>query len=67
MTLPADVHNERTKLPANALDRASTACGTVGVLTPVSSILYGWGRNLDAGFLVSAFYVWFSPRSAYIF
>jgi hypothetical protein len=29
--------NERTKLLANALDRASTACLTAGVLAP-------WGR-----------------------
>lgn len=28
------VHNERTKLFANALDRASTACFAVGVCGP---------------------------------
>jgi hypothetical protein len=32
--------NERTKLLANALDRASTACLTVGVLAPVGAVLY---------------------------
>jgi hypothetical protein len=35
------VDNERTKLLANALDRASTACFTVGVATPLAGYLYG--------------------------
>jgi hypothetical protein len=35
------VENERTKLLANALDRASTACVTVGVLAPVAALAYG--------------------------
>ena len=35
------IDNERTKLIANALDRASTACLTVGVLAPVAAIIYG--------------------------
>jgi multisubunit Na+/H+ antiporter MnhG subunit len=34
------IDNERTKLLANALDRASTACLTVGVLAPVAAVLY---------------------------
>ncbi|MBB2974392.1 hypothetical protein [Mesorhizobium sp. RMAD-H1] len=34
------VNNERTKLLANALDRASTACFTVGIATPVAGYLY---------------------------
>ena len=34
------VHNERTKLLANALDRASTACFTVGIATPVAGYVY---------------------------
>lgn len=34
------VHNERTKLLANALDRASTACLTVGILAPLAAALY---------------------------
>ena len=34
------LHNERTKLLANALDRASTACFTVGILTPSVGYLY---------------------------
>ena len=32
---------EQTKLLANALDRASTACITVGVITPLASFIYG--------------------------
>ncbi|WP_199194893.1 hypothetical protein [Phyllobacterium phragmitis] len=34
------VNNERTKLLAYALDRASTACFTVGIATPVAAYLY---------------------------
>jgi hypothetical protein len=37
------VHNERTKLLANALDRASTVCLTVGIATPVAGYLYNIG------------------------
>ncbi len=29
------IHNERTKLLANALDRTSTACLAVGLIAPV--------------------------------
>jgi uncharacterized membrane protein len=38
---PAEV--EQTKLLANALDRTSTACVTVGVVTPTAALLYGIG------------------------
>lgn len=34
------IHNETLKLQANALDRASTACLTVGVLAPIAAVLY---------------------------
>lgn len=34
------IHNERTKLLANALDRASTACLSVGVLAPIAAAIY---------------------------
>ena len=37
------VENERTKLLAGALDRASTARFTVGVLAPTAAALYGAG------------------------
>jgi hypothetical protein len=43
--------NERTKLLANALDRASTACFTVGVATPLAGWVYGLAglrESLDA-------------------
>ncbi|MFT4184531.1 MAG: hypothetical protein QM636_21735 [Rhizobium sp.] len=35
------VHNERTKLLANALDRASTACIAAGLIAPVVSAVNG--------------------------
>ena len=31
---------ERTKLLANALDRVSTACVTVGIATPIAGYVY---------------------------
>ena len=34
---------ERTKLAANALDRISTACVTVGVATPIAGYIYDIG------------------------
>jgi hypothetical protein len=37
------IRNERTKLLANALDRASTACFTVGIATPAAGYLYNLG------------------------
>jgi hypothetical protein len=35
--------NEQIKLMANALDRASTACFTVGIATPLAGFLYNVG------------------------
>ncbi len=35
------IDNERTKLLANALDRASTVCFTVGILSPLAGYVYG--------------------------
>jgi hypothetical protein len=34
---------EQTKLLANALDRASTACITIGIVTPIAAMVYGFG------------------------
>ena len=42
------IDNERTKLLANALDRASTACFTVGILTPAAGYLYNVGNFRSA-------------------
>lgn len=38
------VRNEQETLLANALDRASTACFTVGIATPVAGHLYNIGN-----------------------
>jgi hypothetical protein len=46
------VRNERTKLLANALDRASTAALAVGVLGPVVTSSYGLTPP-DRGLLLS--------------
>jgi hypothetical protein len=53
------VHNERTKLLANALDRASSACLTVGFLAPVAAAYYGpLGSMPQAGVLISGCAAW---------
>ena len=35
------VHNERAKLVANALDRASTGCFATGILVPTAGVMLG--------------------------
>ena len=55
------VQNERTKLVANSLDRASTACFTVGILTPTAAYLYdlgGFRSTANVVFLVVALVTW---------
>jgi hypothetical protein len=42
------IRNERTKLLAGALDRASTACLTVGVFGPMAAYMYQLG-DLQSG------------------
>lgn len=42
------IRNERTKLLANALDRASTACFTVGIATPVAGYIYNISNLRDS-------------------
>ncbi|MHC2087670.1 hypothetical protein [Methylobacterium sp. CM6244] len=52
---------EQTKLLANALDRASTACFTVGIATPVAGFLYNVGnfRALSGPFeMIGGVLVW---------
>ncbi|RLP80627.1 hypothetical protein D9R14_05200 [Xanthobacter tagetidis] len=52
------VHNEQTKLTANALDRASTACLTVGVLGPSAAALYGLGSAAAGGWIGFGALLW---------
>lgn len=44
------IANERTKLAANALDRASTACIAVGILSPLAGLVQGlsWPPSVAA-------------------
>ena len=55
------IHNERTKLLANALDRASTALLVAGIVTPAAGYFYRLtgATTLASGLLVTSFYVWF--------
>ena len=39
------IHNERTKLTANALNTAATSCFAVGVLAPVAASFYNVGQG----------------------
>jgi hypothetical protein len=50
----SDRNKEQIKLRANALDRASTACLTVGVLAPFAASLYTGGNNADGWKLLIA-------------
>ncbi len=48
------IRNERVKLFANALDRASTACLPVGIFSPSVAILYSLGgATASAGSLLA--------------
>jgi 1,4-dihydroxy-2-naphthoate octaprenyltransferase len=50
------VENEVTKLIANALDRASTASLSIGVLAPLAGYLYDRGR-VPIGYVFAVSYV----------
>jgi len=53
------VLNETLKLQANALDRASTACLTVGVLAPVAATVYNLsGTHTDLWVFVIGAAIW---------
>ena len=57
------IDNERTKLLANALDRASTASLAVGVFDPIAATLYNAGGALSperVTILVSGTGPWFA-------
>jgi Zn-dependent protease len=57
---------EQTKLLANALDRTSTACITVGVITPLAGFIYGIAGFDTISASRSALYIacWFSIAAA---
>ncbi len=57
------VHNEQTKLTANALDRASTACLTVGVLGPGAAALYGLGTAAGAAWIALGAVLWLAAAA----
>ncbi len=70
---PAEI--EKTKLIANAFDRASTACFTVGIATPLAGYVYnvsGFRSSLGvaellggmAGWLIVAISLHLLARSA---
>ncbi len=55
------IDNERTKLLANALDRASTACFTIGILTPSAGYFYNVANvrgSMDASALFVGLSSW---------
>ena len=54
------IRNERLKLLANALDRASTACLAVGVFGPAVAVLYSvqGAAELTGSFLALGSTLW---------
>lgn len=61
------IANERTKLLANALDRASISCLTVGVVGPIVPVLYdigGAGRAVPIGLLLVGSSFWLFTAAA---
>jgi multisubunit Na+/H+ antiporter MnhG subunit len=54
------VHNERTKLTANWLDRASTTSVTLGVIAPLAAVIFGYPSSpVSAGNLLIGIVFWF--------
>jgi hypothetical protein len=51
------IHNERTKLLASAIDRASTAFLTVGIATPVAGRLFYATDDLPDWYYIAAMVV----------
>ena len=47
------IENERTKLIANALDRASTACLAVGIFAPLAAVVQAEAPRFTPGLLFS--------------
>ena len=59
------IENERTKLLANAFDRLSTACLTVGLLAPIAAVIYGaTGTAMQYWAFVLICAIWFSAAIA---
>ncbi len=57
------IGNERTKLTANAFDRFSTVCLTVGIATPLGNWLYG-GSVISIPHVLAGGYVWICAAAA---
>ncbi|QWW69016.1 hypothetical protein [Rhizobium sp. WYJ-E13] len=56
---------ERTKYLANAIDRASTSCLTVGVFAPIAAALYSATGTIAATFtFVIGAFCWLSAAVA---
>jgi len=56
-----NVGDEQTELLANALDRISTACVTVGIATPLAGWIYDVGAfraSLEIGSLAAGSFGW---------
>jgi hypothetical protein len=53
------IENEHTKLAANALDRASTACLAIGIFAPVAGVIQSDALRFTLG-LTIALAGWFA-------
>jgi len=58
------IHNERTKLTANWLDRAGTAAVAIGVIAPIAAAVFGYGNPpFSTGRLAIGVAFWFFTRN----
>ena len=62
----SQIDNERTKLLANALDRASTASLALGVFAPVAAAFYGspTGGEVTWATLIVGAFIWLAGAIA---
>lgn len=48
------IHNEQTKLTANAFNSAATSCFTMGVLAPLAAAFYNFGPTRASSLTIGA-------------
>jgi hypothetical protein len=60
------IHNEQIKLLASAVDRTSTACFTIGIVTPIAGFVYnvsGFRSTIGAAELTAGLLGWLAAAA----